>query len=352
MPSEIHDMFIEERIEYICEHDLSGYYRPLKAMKEALGIGYIALIYWIIGARRIGKTDFFLHLACDLFIEFGVQTMWIRNKQVELSEPGFYNDFLNDAKHFNWCPDDWYSDSSGVWTGDKQQIIKFQSLSTFGNRRGAAHPDVYLMIYDEFVPEDRKYPAGGKILTALMSLTKTVFAGKREARLFCLSNFVSLTNPFFAGLRIYPEGDITHYPEKNMLIERCRGYRCSIEDDNPWQNVYKAARYGDYQDENEDKLIELVRKLPKKARSLNYALKINEEYYEPFDTGKYIHWAHVESVPYGLQLYAVEITEVSDKVPLLPDLLRRNIEICVKSDSIRFDSPNTLYTIMSIIYDV
>ena len=153
-----YDMFIEETIRKISEEDLSGYYRPLRAMEEALQLGYVPLIYWIIGARRIGKTDFFLQLACRLFLDHGVQTMWIRNKQVELSEPGFYNDFLNDAKHFGWCPEDWYSDASGVWTADKEQIIKWQSLSTFSNRRGAAHPDVYMMIYDEFIPESRDYP--------------------------------------------------------------------------------------------------------------------------------------------------------------------------------------------------
>lgn len=346
-----YDGFIEQKIKEISLEDTSGYYRPLKAMESAIdGMHYKPLIYWIIGARRIGKTDFFLHLACALYIEHGVQTMWIRNKQVELAEPGFYNDFLNDAKHFGWCPEDWYTDSSGVWTDDKEQVIKFQSLSTFGNRRGAAHPDVYMMVYDEFIPEDRKYPP--KVLTGLMSLTKTVFAGKREARLFCLSNFVSLANPFFAGLRIYPEGEITHYPEKGMLIEKCTGYRCSIEKDNPWQNVYKAARYGDYESETEDKLIQLVKPLPKKRSSLNYALRIHEEYYQPFDTGRYIHWAHVDNVPHGTLLYAVDVTEVSDKVPLIPELFRKNIDICVRNDTIRFDSPNTLYTIMSILYNV
>ena len=96
----------------------------------------------------------------------------------------------------------------------------------------------------------------------------------------------------------------------------------------------------------------LQKKLPKKKDGIGYALRIGDEYYQPFDTGKYIHWAHVDSVPYGLQIFAAYVTEVSDKVPLLPDLLKKNIEICVKSDSIRFDSPNTLYTIMSLIYDV
>lgn len=347
-----YDLFIEETIRRICEEDLSGFYRPLRAMDSALENGYVPLIYWIIGARRIGKTDFFLHLACELWEKHRVQTMWLRNKQVELTEPGFYNDFLNDAKRFCWCPEEWTAKSDGVWTSEKdgELVIKWQSLSTFSNRRGAAHPDVYMMIYDEFIPESRDYPR--RPLTALMSLTKSVFAGKREARLFCLSNFVSLTNPFFAGLRIYPDGDITHYPQKAMLIEKCRGYRCSIENDNPWQNVYKAARYGDYQDESEDKLIELVKKLPKKSKSIGYAVKIQNEIYQPFDTGKSIHWCHVEHIPHGLQLFAADVLEVSDKIPLLPDLLKRNIEICVQNDTIRFDSPNTLYSIMSLVYNV
>ena len=113
-----YEMFIEEAVKKLAEEDLSGYYRPLKALDDALAHDYIPLIYWIIGARRIGKTDFFLHLACYMYQHHGVQTMWLRNKQVELQEPGFYNDFLNDAKHFGWCPEEWYADSSGVWTAD------------------------------------------------------------------------------------------------------------------------------------------------------------------------------------------------------------------------------------------
>lgn len=343
---------IEACIRRIASEDSSGYYRPLKAIDEAKALGYTPLIYWIIGARRIGKTDFFLRLACRLWQDDHKQTMWLRNKDVELSEPGFYADFLNDAKTFGWCPEDWSTDNRGVFDGEGNQVIKWQALSTFSNRRGAAHPDVYMLVYDEFCPEDRRYPKHA--LKGLMSLSKTVLAGKTEARIFCLSNIISLANPFFAGLQIYPgEENITHYPDKAMLIEKCRGYRCSIDSANPWQAVYKAARYGDYADESEDSLINLCKKLPKRSRPLPYAILIGGQIYLPYDTKEAIHWTLCSSQPpYGTQLYAADITEVSDRVPIMPNFMRKNIETCVESNAIRFDSPNTLFSIMSMVYNV
>ena len=37
-------MFIEETIRTLSEEDLSGYYRPLSAMEEALETDYVPLI--------------------------------------------------------------------------------------------------------------------------------------------------------------------------------------------------------------------------------------------------------------------------------------------------------------------
>lgn len=341
---------IEETIRRICAEDPSGYYTPMRALMESEALDYTPLIWWIIGARRIGKTDFFLRLACRLFMDHGLQTMWVRGKKVELEDPGFYADFLNDAFHFKWCPEGWTADAGGVWTEDREQVIKWQSISTFSNRRGAGHPDVYMIVFDEFTPESRDYPR--RALTGLMSLTKTVIAGKRDARVYCLSNFVSLANPYFAGLRIYPERDITHYPDKAMLIDKCKGYRCSIERDNPWQAVYRAASYGDYADETEDSLIELVKRPPKRAKPLGYAVQISGEIYMPASDDRFVYWIHKPAVPYGMQVFASEVTEVSDRVPLIPDIVRRQIEAGVKSDELRFDSPNTLYSVMSLAYTV
>ena len=117
------------------------------------------MIMMIIGARRIGKTDLFLRLACDLWQRFNLRTMWVRNKLTELKEPSFFNEFLNDAKLHNWCPEGWVTKADGVHDpGDPEPVILFQSISVFSNRRGGAHPEVIMMVLDEFMPEDRKYP--------------------------------------------------------------------------------------------------------------------------------------------------------------------------------------------------
>ena len=328
-----------------------NYYSIVKALHEAyIKYGYIPLIYWIIGARRIGKTDFFLQVAVELWNMYGKQTMWVRSMDVELKDPSFSRDFLNDAKTYGWCPEDWESDPGGVKDGDGNLVLMWQSLNTFSNRRGAGHPDVEMIVFDEFCPESKRYPR--MALTAVMSLTKTVFAGRRSARMFCASNFVSIANPYFSGLEIYPEKPVTVYPEKMMVLERCEGYRCSIDDDNPWNKVYEASGYGNYASEQEDKMIDLVCKLPKRSKPLHYALIVNGKTYLPYDTKRAIHWSKVPNVPYGTQLFASDIGDVTDRIPIVSSWVIKNIKTCVENDTIRFDEPNTLFAIMSLIYAV
>ena len=56
-------------------------------------------------------------------------------------------------------------------------------LSSAIQHRGPAHPDVDLILFDEFIPEDRRYMKGA--LKGLMSLTKTVFSGREGCRCIC-----------------------------------------------------------------------------------------------------------------------------------------------------------------------
>ena len=57
-----------------------------------------ALIAFIVGARRIGKTTHLMKLACDTWYENRNQTMWLRNKKVELQDPAFTQGFLKQRK--------------------------------------------------------------------------------------------------------------------------------------------------------------------------------------------------------------------------------------------------------------
>ena len=165
-----------------------------------------AMMYFIVGERRIGKTLHFQKKAFELFEETGLQTMWLRNKKVEFADPSFIADFLNAPRKFGWCDEENICFPDGVYTDkDKtEQIIKFQSISTFSNRRGNMTDNVGMIVFDEFMPEDRRYPKRAHI--GLMSLTKTVLSGRKDAKCYCLSNFISAANPYWVGFQIYPIG--------------------------------------------------------------------------------------------------------------------------------------------------
>lgn len=331
--------------------DNNGYYNPGKILP------YLddTMVFFIVGERRIGKTDYFLRLACRLYIETGKQTMWIRNKLVELQDPSFHAAFLTDAKRYGWCPPEWETRSDGVYTSegrDGQQVILFQSITTFSNRRGGSNPDVLMMVFDEFMPEDRRYPPAAA--KGLMSLTKTVFSGNSEARVFCLSNIVSAVNPYFAAFRIYPEAgrDVTLYPDKRILIERCRGYHRAIEQDNPWTAIYRAGRYGDYADESEDDLLSLVvDRMPKGLAPYDWGIVASGQLYRAYAGDRWIYFARQGGdPPRGLTLYTADREAVSNRVRYIPSDITRAIKGIFDRGLGRFIGANCLFDIMSIIY--
>ena len=310
------------------------------------------MLMMIIGARRIGKTDLFLRLACDLWQRYQLRTMWVRNKLTELKEPSFFNEFLNDAKMLGWCPDSWETKSDGVHDpGDDEPIIKFQSISVFSNRRGGSHPDVIMMVLDEFMPEDRRYPH--MCASGLLSLTKTVFSGNTDARCFCLSNFVSAANPYFVKFRVYPakDKDVTFFPDKAILIERCTGYRCSILDENPWNSVYKAAGVGNYASETEDKLIELIKPVPKGARPETYLILNDGIIYRGWNKNGLQYWNEYKGRTDGIAIYTPNLKECSDTVHMLHPFFKKDLEQNMIFGALRFKNPNVMFAILSIVFE-
>lgn len=311
-------------------------------------------VFWLTGERRIGKTDLMLRLACDLFIHYNLQTMWVRNKQVELRDPSFHADFLNDAKKHEWAPEEWICNEQGVFESkDKEakQIIKFQSISTFSNRRGGAHPRVIMIVFDEFMPEDRKYPP--MAAQGIMSLTKTVFSGRTDARLFCLSNFTSAANPYFVKFRIYPSTElVTLYPEKRMLIERCDGYRKAIDKGNPWNDVYEAGGMGNYASEKEDDLIGLiVPKVPKGAKPYSHIYYIEGQYYRAYYNNQMTIYTEYKGSRKGLMAFTPNTRECSDNCMLIMQWMIKRIVEDLQTGVIRFTNPNVMFAILNMAFD-
>ena len=285
--------------------------------------------------------------------------MWVRDVLKTLEGQNFQADFLNDAYEFGWIHDlddnhKWVVKNDGVHDPDGVLVIKFQSLSTYSSRRGPAHPDVDLMLFDEFIPEDRRYQRGA--LKGLMSLTKTVFSGRPGCRCICTSNFVALSNPYFAGLEIFPDSDkdVTVWPNKGVAVERCRGYRCAIAEDSPWNRAYKAAHYGDYADEDEDVMIKLIRRVPKGARPDKWAVMINDKWFRIYTATNGVRIARQEknlNMP-GTILYVTDPRDLTDGVLMLDSLTRVSIDNDIALGRMRYEDPNTLFAFVNLTYNI
>ena len=313
------------------------------------------MLFFVVGARRIGKTLFFQRLACQLFIQTGWQTMWMRNKKVELIEDGFTSSFLNACQSRGWCPAEWICRPDGVWTSankeEAEQVFMFQSISTFSNRRGNETPKVLMLVLDEFMGEDRKYPPTPA--KALMSISKTVLSGREDARCFCLSNFISSANPYFVGFRIYPkEGkDVSVFEDKGIAIEICRGYKCAIEQDNPWNKVYAAGGYQDYAEADEDTLIQLVRRPPKGAQPINYFILDDGILYRPLVKDNLVFYEEYHGKTNGQAVYATSLQEAGQGIYLLPNVLKNDIKELVAGNAARFATPNVMFAILHTLYE-
>lgn len=303
----------------------------------------------------MGKTDLFLRVACDLFIKHGCTTGWIRNKLVELSDNENYTAFLNDAYKHGWCPEEWQSRADGVYTSsdkDAAKVIEFKSISTFSNTRGAAHPDMLMVVFDEFMSEDRHYP---RLCTrGLLSLCNTMLRGRDGSKIIMLSNNVSCANPYYAQFEIYPNPkyDVTIYRDKSIIMEQAYGYRKVVREDSDFARLMKAGKMPQYEDVRSDPLIGLIGNVPKGSRPAPYLILTDGKLFREWDkdgTRYYEQWNG--DVPSNLVIYTPNVQEATDGVLILPTFLTKFMRETMELNLMRFKDPNVMFKILNIIYN-
>lgn len=344
---------VEDPIRYIVETSPPSLYFTLKKMFAQCDDDIVLM--FIVGARRIGKTLHLQYVMCRLWLEFGLMTIWLRNKKVEFSDADFRKGFLNACKRLGWCPEEWTTDREGVKTSeDKKEselVCIFEGVSTFSNRRGNESPNVIMMVLDEMMPEDRRYPP--RAHTGLMSLTKTVLSGKPASRCFCLSNFVASGNPYFAGYRVFPERskDVTVFPEKGLAIEVCRGYKSAIDEESPWTRVYSAGGYSDYSDADEDKLFQLISKVPKGSKPVDIVIRVAERDYRPWTKGGLYYFDKNTLGLKNAAVYTPDLESTGTDAALIPKWLRTQLSDLSVMNLMRFKDVNVMFDILHVLYE-
>lgn len=293
-----------------------------------------------------------LHAACLLYEKYGCKTAWLRNKQVEYEE-GFHT-FLADAHKHGWCPEEWEARPDGIYESEEreaQRIIEFAAISTFSNKRGGARPDTLMIVLDEFMPEDERYPKN--CAKGLGSLAMTILRGRPGCRIFCLSNWTRVKNPYFAAMRIYPKKGqaVTVYPQLGVAIERCTGYNQVVADDSVFARMMGALGVGQYVSELEDPLYGLIEPVPKGARPLPYAILSRKAFYREWDRDGRRWFAEWKGMlPKDTVVYAADPDEAGPGIYVMPAFVKKHLQETRDSDSARFTDPNVMFAILDIVY--
>lgn len=325
-----------------------GWYSLMKMMK-ANG-GALPKVSMCIGARRTGKTVYLTRLAILLWQRFGRTTLWLRNMKVEYENPGFFGRFLNAAKEFGYCSEDWKCDKEGVKDPDGNLVITFGSLSTFSNLRGNADFTTDLIVMDEFMPESGRYPK--HCATGLLSISRTIFSGREDARIVMAANDIQLGNPYFCKWRVYPDQDkdVTVFPS-GFGIEKLYGYR-RAKPEGQWADLYKSAGYTDYMDSvDEDVQVRLIEPLPKTAQPEPFCIMPESgQVYRGWRHKGYLWYAPYNGSRKGLVCYTNEPRFITNDCYLMEHFTIRRYEDALKAGRLRFTDAVTLYDIMSMCF--
>lgn len=312
-------------------------------------------LWMITGERRIGKTHYFLHLALELWNEYGYQTCWIRNRKVEYDSDQFRSSFMNAPLRFGWITEDWEVKEDGLHDPEGRLVITFASISTFSNMRGNEWPDLHFCFLDEMEDEARriiKFPH-----TAIMSLCKTMLSGKTDCMICMASNRISATNSYFVGFKVYPDPryDVTAYHDKGIAIETCRKghYHSSIPPDDPFQKVFKAGRYGDYADDSEDDLTTLIRPVPKGAKPTGATFLIDSTYYRCWQKDQLFYFSEYKGqVKESDWVTTPNVAECGEGIELVWPFQLKDLKTMMNAGAVRYADANTMMVIINMVYQI
>lgn len=169
-------------------------------------MSYNAPYMIVSGARGLGKTYGAKRIAIRDFVRKGRQFIYLRRYRTELKgNKTFFDDIAGEFPEWEFSV--FGREARMRVKGDKEWQVCgfFHSLSTSQANKSIAYPNVYTIIFDEFILDN----AGMRYLPDEVSVFNgfynTVDRYNDRVRVFFLSNAVSITNPYFIEWDIMPE---------------------------------------------------------------------------------------------------------------------------------------------------
>lgn len=208
------------------EHKKSLYYDPNDLLS------YNRILNFLIGARGIGKSYGFKKYPINRFLRYGEQFIYVRRYKTELRKVGNYFDDIKQE-----FPDVKFEIKKGreFWIGGELAGWAIP-LSTWQSEKSNAYPNVATIIFDEFIREKDNSGYIPNEVSALLNLMDTVFRDRDNVRCICLSNAVTVVNPYFVYFGLTPDIDRRFNANKDIVIE--------IPDSREFSNMRRKTRFG------------------------------------------------------------------------------------------------------------
>ena len=223
-------------------------------------LSYNALWNFILGMRGGGKTYGALKYAIEQHLKFkkkGIkwQFMYVRRMKTELEKLTIMRDgrlFKAVEKEF---PDHTFKAESNTLYCDGEIIGYAQPLSTASILKSDAFPNVQLIVFDEFIIDNRgTYHYLKDEVTKFLDLYETVARGRDVVVLF-LSNAVTITNPYFDYFHLNKpaNGDIQRFGKsKEILVQNFVSPLLSnMKKSSRFGQIIEGTEYSDYAYDNE-----------------------------------------------------------------------------------------------------
>jgi hypothetical protein len=188
--------------------DKSLYYNPQKLLS------YNRILNFVIGARGIGKSYAWKVHPIKRFLKFGEQFIYLRRYKPELKKVGNYFDNIKDE--FPEC--EFKVKGREFYVNGKLAGWAIP-LSTWQSEKSNAYPNVSHIIFDEFLREKDNSSYLPNEVEALLNLMDTVFRDRENVRTICLSNAVSVVNPYFLYFDLVPDINKRFNANDDIVVE-------------------------------------------------------------------------------------------------------------------------------------
>lgn len=222
-------------------------------------LSYNCLWMFIIGMRGGGKTYGSLKWCIEQHLSHKRkgetwQFMYVRRMKTELDKLTI----MRGGRLFNAVrdefPDHELKAESNILTCDGEVCGYAQALSTASVLKSDAFPDVWCIVFDEFIIDNRgTYHYLKDEVTKFLDLYETVARNRVGVRVFFLSNAVSITNPYFDFFHLNKpyNGDVQRFGDEVLVQNFVSPELAKLKKESRFGKIIAGTEYSDYAYEND-----------------------------------------------------------------------------------------------------